>query len=110
MDTLGTALEALAYSANNFVERFGLRGQVTHDQIASNIMEEASEVNRELARQNVPLAVQEYADVVYAGMSGLLSVGATHQMLIDALIAVVRKNEGKTNETHHLYKGKIQRR
>lgn len=107
---IGVALEALAWSAREFVTRFGLVGTQPVEKVARNLLEETGEVVVELAKDDLAKAVNEFADVLYVGLTGFYALGVTEEQIAEALQEVARKNNGKTLETHTFFEGKVRRK
>lgn len=79
-----------------------------------NIEEEIAEVKREMSRGNFGSELfEELADVVVTSLNIPYVIGgslATGHLLMLAIEKVILKNDSKTDKTHGLKNGKIQRR
>ncbi len=113
-----SAVARIAGSVYDFHQRFGVpaadlaRPEEALAALRSRLaflMEEVGEHARELNRGNLPEAATELADVAFVALGSVLVLDA---LGCDACLAVSRKNDGKTSETHAVDRtsGKLVRR
>ena len=93
----------LAVAVQSFHNRFGLVGQASQSELLSRIPIQDEEV-RELhdALQNEPPehVAEEAADVLFVAIGTILRLDPG--LVVDALNQVIKKNDSKTTETHHI--------
>jgi phosphoribosyl-ATP pyrophosphohydrolase len=68
------------------------------------------ELFNERLRAERTAMIEEAADVMVTVISTLMASGVTLRDLVQAMDAVIKKNDAKTANTHHLVNGKITRK
>lgn len=106
----GTPLEQLFASTQDLYRRFNFTPSFINAR--KGLIEEAHEAANELlAGDTHPQAyLEELADLIVVGFSGMLTHGFVLEDLDDAIRKVIEKNDAKNHDTHTVYNNKITRR
>ncbi|MBI4197832.1 MAG: hypothetical protein HY533_01820 [Chloroflexi bacterium] len=102
----------LGASVHRFHERFGLAGPPTQRELLSRIPiqeEEVRELRQAILGEPPERVAAEAVDVLYVAIGTVLRLNP--ELAAQAIGEVIRKNDAKTWETHHINAvGKVARR
>lgn len=93
----------LTASVEAFHERFGLVGPCTDQELLTRIPiqeEEVRELHQAILHETKDHVANEAVDVLYVAIGTVLRLDQA--LAADAIREVIRKNDAKTWETHHL--------
>ncbi len=109
---INQAIEELVKSTHSLHQRFNIPEYIDLDSNDMNNrlriqIEEIGELARAISYENKEEILSESVDIAVVAIGTLLLLGGK---VIPAIESVVKKNNSKTNDTHHLIDGKIIRK
>ena len=111
-DNLQHLIADLTACVRSFHERFGIVGPSTEEELLSRIPiqdEEVRELRHAILHETPDRVASEATDVLFVAIGTLLRLDPA--LVTDALNEVIRKNNAKTWDTHHINPaGKVARR
>ena len=109
---MGDLIKELAASVQGFHERFALVGPTSQQEMLNRIPiqeEEVRELHQAILQEPPENVANEAVDVLYVAIGTILRLEP--ELAAQAIREVIRKNDAKTWETHHINEaGKVARR